>query len=80
MSMVEQLFSVEYADRGDLFEGLSIWEEEKYRSLQGTVFCKTFLDKVAKHFWTLLHVHFGHNCKALASVVCASQYSFADII
>ena len=23
-------------DRGDLFEGLSIWEEEKYRKLQGT--------------------------------------------
>ncbi|MBQ4522055.1 MAG: AAA family ATPase, partial [Lachnospiraceae bacterium] len=35
MSMVEEFFSVEYAGRGDLFEGLSIWEEEKYRSLQG---------------------------------------------
>ena len=36
MSMVEQFFSVDYAERGDLFEGLSIWEEEKYRQLQGT--------------------------------------------
>ena len=36
MSMLEQFFSVEYKDRGDLFEGLSIWEEEKYRELQGT--------------------------------------------
>ena len=36
MSMLEQFFSVNYADRGDLFEGLSIWEEEKYRELQGT--------------------------------------------
>lgn len=36
MNMLEKFFSVEYADRGDLFEGLSIWEEEKYRSLQGT--------------------------------------------
>ena len=36
MSMVEQFFSVNYAGRGDLFEGLSIWQEEKYRSLQGT--------------------------------------------
>ena len=36
MSMVEQFFSVEYADRGDLFEGLSIWEEPEYRELQGT--------------------------------------------
>ncbi|MCM1560747.1 MAG: ATP-binding protein, partial [Butyrivibrio sp.] len=36
MSMLEQFFSVDYADRGDLFEGLSIWREEKYRQLQGT--------------------------------------------
>ena len=36
MSMLEQFFSVKYADRGDLFEGFSIWKEEKYRKLQGT--------------------------------------------
>ena len=36
MSMVEQFFSINYANRGDLFEGLSIWQEEEYRSLQGT--------------------------------------------
>ena len=36
MSMVEQFFSINYAGRGDLFEGLSIWEEEAYRNLQGT--------------------------------------------
>ena len=36
MSMTEQFFSVKYAERGDLFEGLSIWQEEEYRSLQGT--------------------------------------------
>ena len=36
MSMVEQFFSVDYADRGDLFEGLSIWQEEEYQKLQGT--------------------------------------------
>ncbi len=36
MSMVEQFFSVNYAGRGDLFEGLSIWQEEKYVRLQGT--------------------------------------------
>lgn len=36
MSMLEQFFSVEYAGRRDLFEGLSIWQEEKYRDLQGT--------------------------------------------
>ena len=36
MSMLEKFFSVEYAGRGDLFERLSIWQEEKYRALQGT--------------------------------------------
>ena len=36
MSMLECFFSVDYKDRGDLFEGLSIWQEETYRQLQGT--------------------------------------------
>ena len=36
MSMLEQFFSVNYAGRKDLFEGLLIWEEEKYRQMQGT--------------------------------------------
>ncbi|MDE7211516.1 MAG: AAA family ATPase, partial [Lachnospiraceae bacterium] len=36
MDTVNKFFSVEYAGRGDLFSGLSIWEEEKYRALQGT--------------------------------------------
>ena len=36
MSMVEKFFSVDYAKRSDLFKGLSIWENEKYRDLQGT--------------------------------------------
>lgn len=30
MSMVEQFFSIAYAGRGDLFEGLSIWEEKSF--------------------------------------------------
>lgn len=42
MSMLECFFSNKYADRGDLFEGLSIWDEKspsgeyQYRKLQGT--------------------------------------------
>ncbi len=36
MSMLECFFSNKYANRADLFEGLSIWKEEKYRKLQGT--------------------------------------------
>ena len=36
MSMLEQFFSVKCQDKSCLFEGLSIWEEERYRKLQGT--------------------------------------------
>ena len=36
ISMLEYFFSINYKDRGDLFEGLSIWNDEKYRQLQGT--------------------------------------------
>ncbi len=36
MSMLEKFFSVNYAGRGDLFEGLAVWQEEKNRKLQGT--------------------------------------------
>ena len=36
MNMLECFFSNKYKDRGDLFEGLEIWRDEKYRELQGT--------------------------------------------
>ena len=36
MSMLGCFFSNQYAGRGDLFEGLSVWEDEKYRNIQGT--------------------------------------------
>ena len=36
MDMLKCFFSVEYKDRGDLFEGLDIWKEKKYREIQGT--------------------------------------------
>lgn len=36
MSMLNCFFSNKYADRGDLFEGLSVWESEAYRKIQGT--------------------------------------------
>ncbi|HAG70066.1 MAG TPA: hypothetical protein DCL38_08835, partial [Lachnospiraceae bacterium] len=36
MSMLECFFSNKYADRGDLFEGLKVWEDEELRALQGT--------------------------------------------
>ena len=36
MNMTERFFSNFYAQDGSVFEGLSIWEEETYRNLQGT--------------------------------------------
>ena len=36
MSMTEKFFSIDYAGRGELFEGLAVWKEEKFRSIQGT--------------------------------------------
>ena len=35
-NMTECFFSNQYAHRADLFEGLSIWKEERFRELQGT--------------------------------------------
>ena len=36
MSMLDCFFSNKYPNRADLFEGLSIWQDETYRKLQGT--------------------------------------------
>lgn len=52
LNMLECFFSNKYAGREDLFEGLSIWQEEKYRKLQGTypVLFLTFADVKAKTY------------------------------
>lgn len=54
MSMLEQFFSVDYAGRGELFEGLSIWNWEKYGELQGKypVISLTFANVKEKDFVT----------------------------
>ena len=36
LNMLDYFFSNKHANRSDLFEGLNIWEDEKYRNLQGT--------------------------------------------
>lgn len=36
MNMLEYFFSVRYEGRSDLFETLTVWEDEAYRRLQGT--------------------------------------------
>lgn len=46
ISMLEHFFSLEYQGKGQVFEGLSIWDSEKYRALQGTypVIAMSFAD------------------------------------
>ena len=36
LSTVEQFFSTRYANRSELFEGLNVWKDEKFRAIQGT--------------------------------------------
>ncbi len=36
MSMLDYFFSNRYEGKGELFQGLNIWKEEKFRKLQGT--------------------------------------------
>ena len=36
MSMLEYFFSIKFQGQGEIFKNLNIWEEEKYRELQGT--------------------------------------------
>ena len=57
LSMLEDFFSVDYADRGDLFEGLTIWKEEKYREIQGTypVIFLSFANMVVESFYIFLN-------------------------
>ena len=37
MSMLDTFFSIKHKDKEELFENLSIYKEEKYRELQGTI-------------------------------------------
>lgn len=37
MNMLERFLSVQYAGQGEVFKGLSIWKNEKYHKLQGSM-------------------------------------------
>ncbi len=36
MSMLDRFFNIRYGEQGELFRGLNIWKEERYRKIQGT--------------------------------------------
>ena len=67
MSMLECFFSNQYAGRGDLFEGLEIWKDDKYRQLQGTypVICFSFAGVKAGNM---------KDMKAMVKIVIANLY------
>ena len=52
MSMLNCFFSNRYAGRADLFDGLDIWQDEKYRAMQGTwpVIFLSFAGVKGSHF------------------------------
>ena len=58
MSMAECFFSNEYADRGDLFEGLEVWSDERYRQIQGTypVIFLSFADVKAAAYPQMVYI------------------------
>ena len=72
MSMVEQFFSVKYASRGDLFEGLFIWQEEKYRKIQGTY------PVISLSFANIKEISFKETRKVICQLITElyNEYSF----
>ena len=68
IDMLEKFFSVKYADRGDLFEGLDIWREEKYRRLQGTY------PVISLSFASIKETCF-RNCRRKISYLLVNLYS-----
>ena len=67
MSMLDYYFSVKYAGRGDLFEGLTIWEEERFRQLQG------MWPVILLSFAGVKHTDFG-NARATINALIAEVF------
>lgn len=63
MSMTEKFFSVNYAGRGDLFEGLAIWKEDGFERLQGT------RPVIALSFADVKETSFGQARKAICRII-----------
>lgn len=72
MSMLEKFFSLQYAGRDDLFQGLRIWENEEFRKLQGTypVICLSFANIKDSSYETIRK----KICQLLSNLY--SQYEF----
>ncbi len=64
MSMLEYFFSVDHTGCGSLFEGLSIWQDEKYRNLQGTY------PVISLSFANIKEYDKGKNMLPLEKLIC----------
>lgn len=72
LSMTEQFFSVNYANRGDLFREMEIWKEEKYQELQRSypVISLSFANIKEKNFANT----YAKICQLIAEIY--SQYHY----
>lgn len=72
MSMTECFFSVKHAGRGDLFEGLTIWKNEKFRKLQGCwpVISLSFSNVKAEDYFTMR----GQICQILTMLYSENRF------
>ena len=74
LSMMNYFFSNQYKNRGDLFEGLEVWEREFYRKMQGTypVLFISFAD--------VKQATYGDAVAKLKNIIVAqySQYAFLE--
>lgn len=72
ISMLEYFFSADSGARAELFEGLEIWQEEKYRKLQGTcpVLALSFASVKDADFMTVR----GKICQLLTNLYSQHRY------
>lgn len=72
MSMLECFFSVKYANRGDLFEGLKIWGNERFWKLQGSwpVVSLSFSNVKAGNYSTMR----GQICQILTMLYSENRF------
>ena len=90
MSMVERFFSVNYAGKGSIFEGLNIWNDEKYRKLQGTypVISLSFADikertyKAAKEkvCWIIVNLYMQYSFIRNSDTMSQADMDFFDMV
>lgn len=88
MDMLDCFFSNRYEGRSDLFEGLSIWEEEAYRKLQGSypviflsfaaVKAGNFVDAKEQIFQIIVNLYSRHEFLLHSDYLSAKDKSYFE--